>query len=329
MHYRIRQVLKKILLMTKSVNILWQNLPNGVYVFNYHRIGDVTKTEFDRAVFSCSVAALETHLIAIKNNFEIITSKQLRTIINEASVIKKRYAIITFDDGYYDNYSEAFPVLKKHNVPGIFYLPTEFIDSDKVPWWDEIAYLLRNSSGQSYSLPKQDTKFDLVKLSIDATIQKIIFQAKRIDGINILDVLADIRDKFPQAHEKLQAEENMLFMNWQQAKEMSENGMEIGSHTLSHQILSQLTSDEQKIEITISKEVIEKNIGQEIFSIAYPVGRYHCYTEETCQLSEEAGYIIGFNNEPGKNKTINNPYNINRTCVDANDVDLLKFNSCF
>jgi len=315
--------------MTKSINIFWKFLPSGVYVFNYHRIGDVTKTEFDRAVFSCSVEALETHMVAIKNNFEIITSKQLRKIVHETSVIKKRYAIITFDDGYYDNYSEAFPVLKKHDIPGVFFLPTDFIDSKKVPWWDEIAYLLRNSTGQSYSLPEQSAYFDLVESSIDTTIQKIIYQAKRIDGINILDVLADIRDKFPKAHKKLQTEDNALFMNWLQAKEMSENGMEIGSHTLSHQILSQLTLDQQKREITTSKEVIENNIGQEVFSIAYPVGRYHCYTEESCQLSEEAGYIIGFNNEPGKNKTINNPYNINRTCVDGNDMDLLKFNSCF
>lgn len=329
MHYRIRQVLKKVLLITKLVNVFWKLLPNGVYVFNYHRIGDVTKTDFDRAVFSCTSDALNEHIIAIKKNFKIITSEQLRDIVDKNQTIKERYAVITFDDGYYDNYHEAFPILQAHNVSGIFYLPTNFINSKEVPWWDEIAYILRNSLGDSYQLPEQSKCFELNSSDIDTTIQKIIYQAKRIQNKTIIQVLEDIREKFPKAVEKLNNEENSLFMNWSQAKDMAENGMEIGSHTMSHQILSQLTEEEQSIEIIESKRIIEENIEQAVYSIAYPVGRYHCYTKKSCELSEQAGYIIGFNNEPGKNKNIKDPYNINRTCVDADSVNLLKFNSCF
>ncbi|MFT6907291.1 MAG: peptidoglycan/xylan/chitin deacetylase (PgdA/CDA1 family) [Oleiphilaceae bacterium] len=332
MYYLLRQVIKKLLMSPKIVNLFWKNLPNGVYVYTYHRIGDKYATDYDRAVFSCTTEALEQQIIAINKNFKIITSEQLRKIVDTNERINDRYALITFDDGYLDNYNQAFPVLKKHKVPGIFYLPTDFIDSEIVPWWDEIAYLLRNSCNESYQLPEQPDIYFLDKNNIDAVIRKIISQAKLIKNISILEVLEDIRKNFPQAlnkFNKLGNEEKTLFMNWMQAREMSDNGMEIGSHTMSHQILSQLSDKEQELEITQSKHIIEEKIGRKVLSIAYPVGLYNCYTEKSCTISKQADYIIGFNKEAGKNKTIANPYDIHRLSVDTDDLNLMKFYSRF
>lgn len=332
MHFRTKQALKKLFIHTRMANLFWKYLPNGVYVFTYHRIGDMYATNYDRAVFSCTAEALEKQIIAIKKNFKIVTPTQLRNIIDTNQRISDRYAVITFDDGYFDNYSQAFPILKKHNVPGAFFLPTDFIDSKKIPWWDEIAYLLRNSYNKSYQLPEQTTIYFLEKNNIDATIQKIIYQSKRLENISIIEVLEDIRKKFPEAHNKLNKlnnKENTLFMNWLQVKEMADNGMEIGSHTQSHQILSELSEKQQEEEIEQSKHIIEEHIGRKVLSIAYPVGRYHCYTERTCSLSKNAGYIIGFNKEPGKNKIILNPYNINRISVEWENLNVMQFNTCF
>ena len=66
MYLRARQVLKKLLMHPKVVNLFWKHLPNGVYVFTYHRIGDKYATNYDRAVFSCTTEALEQQIIAIK-----------------------------------------------------------------------------------------------------------------------------------------------------------------------------------------------------------------------------------------------------------------------
>jgi peptidoglycan/xylan/chitin deacetylase (PgdA/CDA1 family) len=256
----------------------------------------------------------------------------LRVIADTNKRISDRYAVITFDDGYLDNYNHAFPILKKHNVPGIFYIPTDFIGSKVVPWWDEIAYLLRNSYNQSYQLPEQTDIYFLDENNIDAIIRKIISQAKLIKNISIIEILEDIREKFPQAVNKLNklsSKEKTLFMNWVQVKDMADNGMEIGSHTVSHQILSQLSETQQEQEIEQSKYIIEENIGRKVLSIAYPVGLYNCYTDKICSISKKTGYIIGFNKEAGKNKTIPNPYDINRLSVDTNDLNLMKFYTCF
>ena len=53
--------------------------------------------------------------------------------------------LITFDDGYRDNYTLAFPILRKHGVQAVFFLPTAFIGTGKLPWWDVIAYIIKHS----------------------------------------------------------------------------------------------------------------------------------------------------------------------------------------
>jgi peptidoglycan/xylan/chitin deacetylase (PgdA/CDA1 family) len=329
MGFRLKKGLRKLLELSGILHARWRNLPNGVYVFNYHRVGDKYTTIFDRAIYSCSTKAFNDHVIAIKDNFTIINTKQLHELSKDNQVISQRYAIITFDDGYIDNYTDAYPILKAHNVSATFYLVTDFLDSCHIPWWDEIAYFLRNSVGQYYCLPNSSKKYDLRPQDIDKTINLIIRNAKESTTVSIDDILADIRIKFPLAYQKLTTQQHQLFINWQQAQEMANNGMEIGSHTVNHKILSQLDDSSQLYEIAHSKKILEAKLKQPIHSIAYPVGRQNCYTKKTLEYSKKAGYLIGFNNIPGRNIAINDPFDLVRFCVEQDDLAIIKFNSCF
>ncbi len=60
--------------------------------------------------------------------------------------------LITFDDGYLDNYEVAFPILRSHGVQGVFFLVTDIIGSCNVPWWDHIAYVMNTARQRRFSL---------------------------------------------------------------------------------------------------------------------------------------------------------------------------------
>jgi peptidoglycan/xylan/chitin deacetylase (PgdA/CDA1 family) len=331
--YKIKKTLEKLLVLSKSINFFWRRLPKGLYVFNYHRIGEAAGTKFDRAVFSCSTRAFEQHLITIKEKFIVIDTEQLIYLTQHDKFIDNRYAIITFDDGYIDNYHKAFPLLKKHNLCASFYIATDFIDLAKIPWWDEIAFLLRHSVNQTYCLIGTNKNFSLVENKIDKVIQQIMTAIKLLTTHNVLDVLNDIKVNFPEANLLLnniqQKESQKLFMTWSQIKEMSDNGMEIGSHTISHRILSQLSIGEQQAEISHSKSIIEKNINKKVNSLAYPVGRYHCYNFQSEEAAKEAGYQIAFNNEAGFHRSVTNHFAINRYCIASDDTNDLKLGCLF
>jgi len=327
--FQLRQLLSKLLSLTGGINYFWNRLPNGVYAFNYHRIGNKEETPFDRAIFSCTEQAFEQQIIELKAHFKIINTVELARLIEQDELANDRYAVITFDDGYLDNFTKAFPILKKHKVPAVFYLTTTFLEANEITWWDEVAYILRSSHGKEYQLPNSGAKYIIEKKKIDKVIQRIMSDIKQSKHLSILTLLEDIRSKFPLATKALLAESHQLFMNWEHAKSLLEQGMEIGSHTLTHPILTQLDTEQHEEEIVNSKLILEARLNYKINSIAYPVGRYYCYNEKSFVFAASAGYKIGFNNEPGFHRSISNSLDINRFCVATNDINYLKYECCF
>lgn len=319
----------KILSLSKILDFFWHRLPNGVYVFTYHRIGLSQDTDFDRATFSCSEAAFEQQLLILKNNFTVITPSELSDITNQPNELKKRYAIITFDDGYKDNFTKAFPLLQKHNVKAAFYVATDYIGANKVAWWDEIAFLLRHSCGSNFQLLGTQHSYQLTSPTVDKTIQSVMSLIKKLKNFPIDEILIDARNQCKQAFELLTRNETKLFMDWPQLQHMAEAGMEIGSHTSSHRVLSHLTEADQYQELYESKSIIESKLNIPVNSLAYPVGRYYCYNQTSLKLANTLGYKIGFNNEPGYHRTITNNYDLNRFCVASNDFNYVKFDCTF
>lgn len=327
--HKLKQLLRKFLTITGLVNFIWRFLPNGIYVFNYHRIGIRESCPYDREVFSCTPSALELHIEMFKREFIIVSLGELEELIKSNKHEFNKYALITFDDGYFDNYSEAFPVLKKNEISAAFYVTTDLVGSDLIPWWDEIAFILRYSKGDSYRLPSKSIPYILNEKTIDSVINRIIYDAKRLKGISVLEVLGDVREKFPSATVQFNNDKESIFMNWTQLSEMVDSGMFVGSHTLSHQVLAQLDLTIQEKELSESKSIIESNLGHTIESVVYPVGRYHCYTSETCQLAKKAHYKFAFNNEPGRIGKLSDTHDLNRFCIGSDSLTELKLNVIF
>ncbi|MGH9584120.1 MAG: polysaccharide deacetylase family protein, partial [Bryobacteraceae bacterium] len=111
----------------------------GLIVFNYHRIGDPRSTPYDADVFSATAEAFDGQIAFLKKHLPLIGLEEAVEIAGGKRTLGSTCGLITFDDGYLDNYDLAFPILQSHGVPGIFFLVTSYVGSAYVPWWDEIA----------------------------------------------------------------------------------------------------------------------------------------------------------------------------------------------
>lgn len=323
---KVVRIARRIIASTALRKFVWNFLPNGVYVFNYHRIGDSSLTDFDRDIFSCRQDVFEQHLETIKQHFEIVTTEKLARIVNKTK-LEKRYALVTFDDGYLDNYTLAYPAMRQKNISGVFFLPTSLISGTDIPWWDEMAFILRSNVGQKVGLPGVDELIQLQAQTLDKDIRQFIYRAKRLENYTAQQVLEHLREQFPDVDSKTKAEQQQLFMNWSQVEDMAKGGMEIGSHTINHHILSRLSEDEQRHEIADSKTVIESELQRTVNVIAYPVGRHHCFDETTKKIAKQSGYQLGFNNEPHYNTTPIDPFDINRFSVNEDDLARVVLNT--
>src|SRR5438874_1308621 len=114
MRYKLRKLIGRVVRYTGLSRVRWRLLSHRLYVLNYHRVGNPEHTDFDRGTFSCHEERFRDHLAAITDRFDVIDlaalDRALRTRRPRSST--RPAALITFDDGYIDNYTTAFPLLK-------------------------------------------------------------------------------------------------------------------------------------------------------------------------------------------------------------------------
>ena len=306
--------LKKVLTQLKSLCLTDkpENLPNGLYCFNYHRIGDKDFCQYDGGVFSATAKEFEEQLIYFKTHFTVITQTEAYHLISSQN-ITDRYLIITFDDAYIDNYTIAYPLLLKHSLNACFFVPTSFIEGDIIPWWDQIAYIIKATTKKSFTVPFGAYSEIKIK-NMDVAIRQALKEFKSCKTLSTSDKLSLLK---ASTNFKGDIPLDNMFMSWRMLREMSENGMDIGSHTCKHNILSHLSAETQKLELIQSKSLIEKNIGSQVIAVAYPVGKKDTYSSETLSSAIQAGYMLGYNFEKGINLVIENRFEINRFSIEV------------
>lgn len=291
-------------------------LPNGLYCFNYHRVGNAKSSQYDPNVFSCDEGRFIEHIKYIHENFTVIKLEDVSTILDN-TLTNKKYALITFDDGYIDNYLCAFPILKRNAISATFFLATNFINDIEIPWWDKIAYLVRNAQVDKVKLTDWPKTIVFNKNNISDSIRQVLDMVKITKEQPIESVLSELERKLNITSEKLVNNEP-LFMTWDMVREMNEAGMDFGSQTCSHRIMSHLNSEIQDVEAKLSKQVIENEINCNIKAFAYPVGGANSFTAETIQIIKKY-YLLSFSFISGINTSKDlNKFTIERISVDSN-----------
>jgi peptidoglycan/xylan/chitin deacetylase (PgdA/CDA1 family) len=203
-------------------------------------------------------------------------------------------ALLTFDDGYRDNFTYAFPVLRGLGLPATIFVTTGYVGSERYFWWDELAR----------ALPGIDAAAFFNGVTSDAGIGAGLRGA--VGGLRstrraIHAVVAAARDASPPERERFMeavrraggptASSGRVFLSWEEIRTMAEHGIEFGSHTRTHPFLTQIPPEAAREEIASSRRDLEERLGKPVVAFAYPDGRFDDAIE---RLVEEAGYACAF-----------------------------------
>lgn len=272
-------------------------------ILAYHRVVNVELSEsypFDLELVSATISDFERQMEYLKKHYKPTTFEQVLRRLSRNEKIDKNSVIVTFDDGFDDNYVHAYPVLKRLNIPATFFISTSYIGTSKVFWFDWIVYLVKKLPVGRLYLNRNAFVFDVNESNRLKVCHEILAYVKnvsdsqRISLIHELECLSDMS----------QPEEGFLGshpMSWAQVREMSEAGMEIGSHSCTHPILSKLSVEMLEKELVDSKVEIERELGKECLTISYPVGGRAAFNSKVkmiCEANYRVGcsYISGSNN---------------------------------
>lgn len=198
----------------------------NVPILNYHMVGDLNHA------LCISAESFEQQMKYLYDNeYTTITPDQLMAHLKYGRPLPEKPVLITFDDGYLDNYTTAYPILKKYKQRAVFFLIAGSIGTD----------------------PR--------------------------------------------------------FMNWKQAKEMSDNGMVMQSHTVHHVNLTKLPPAEAYQELEESKRIIEEKVGKPVRYLAYPTG---AVDKTSAQMVKASGYRAAFSVRFGEASIDSDLYAIER-----------------
>ncbi len=274
-------------------DVVSRNAPfgHGVLVVNYHRIGEASESPFDRGVFSTTADQFDMQMDFLKRNFEVISPHELPVARRMG---KGRFVIVTFDDGYRDNYELAFPILRRHGLKATFFIPTAFIDKRELSWWDTIAWMIRHSDareipgGKWFAEPLPLTGEDR-EHAIYLALQKY----KSLPGRETAAFMADIASATGHASLPTNLGDD-LWMTWNNIRELRLAGMTIGGHTVNHPLLARLTSSEQVQEIRGCHERLTEMTGIPPKAFSYPVGKRDTFTTITRAILLSVGFEYAF-----------------------------------
>lgn len=252
--------------------------PAKKQILLYH--GVVNSPKHDISVGPISSDSFEKQIKYLRDNFDVVTQEEIFQMYRDDYTPKKHTVAITFDDGYANNYSIAYPIMKKYNVPSTMYILSQCLeDNERLTWSDYIDFV--------------KDKLDLHKISsLNSSINNIPALKDFIKGLTI-----EQRNKlFTELNKQVNVQSNPLYfepehwrlMNTAQIKELAESGLvEIGAHSHNHPNLGRIDINEAKNEMKTSKDLLESVINKKIHSIAFPDG---CYTKEVKQAALDLGY---------------------------------------
>jgi peptidoglycan/xylan/chitin deacetylase (PgdA/CDA1 family) len=243
-------------------------------------------------------------------HFRPISMDTLIECVQDQKPFPENAIILTFDDGYADNY-QAAQILKKYGMTGVFYITAGCIESDERFWVAEIHYLLGKTNKNAVRVRLRDKWFEayLSDSGRPKVIRRLTHLIKTVDVKTREAIRAELRKQL----DDVPALQNDLMLTWQQLANMVTLGMEIGGHTLTHCNLPSASEEEAWNEICESKSLLEQQLGIKVKHFAYPNGgSSQYYNLRIKELVRRAGYLSAVTSKPGVVYSRNDPLELCR-----------------
>lgn len=280
-----------------------------IVVLLYHRCAHL---DSDPQLMGISPQNFAEQIRWITDNYPVLRFDDEWNNVKEPSVI------ITFDDGYEDNYLNAVPILEEFECPATIFVTTGLIDTENELWNDEVERIVLLNTGLIGKKLQYEFRGEMVEKRINTNedlralydeIHQIVRIIKDDERSRFLKSLSDRWGSIPLRR-------THRFMNRQQLKTLGNSKyVNIGAHTVTHTRLSSLTYEEQMWEILESKKVLETILEKKVTTFSVPFGTKADYNQDTIGIVKKLGFARSASNFPGQIHKCTSRYELPRQLV--------------
>jgi peptidoglycan/xylan/chitin deacetylase (PgdA/CDA1 family) len=304
----------------------------------YHR---VSAKSLDPQLLCVTPEHFAEHMQVLRQKYHPLSLKSLRQRPG-FNLWRPRSVVVTFDDGYADNFHHARTILEAHETPATIFVTSGNVDTGREFWWDELERIflftpslparleimiagkgflrdLENPGSPDFSA-SWDVLSDISPTPRQQLYLELMGLLRPLDAGTMKPVLAELA-----AWAGLDGNRGRLdhqAVNAEQLRSLPKAGLiDIGAHTVNHACLSALPLDAQNAEIVGSKAALESMLDRPVSSFAYPFGERRDYTRDTVRLVREAGFTCACANFAGRVTALSDPYQLPRLIVRDLDGD--------
>jgi len=281
-------------------------------VLCYHSVVSDDSPVNTRTNIAVSQNEFEKQIALIRKRWNPVSLADVESACFGKRSLPDYSVLVTFDDGFRNNYTLAAPILKKHEVSAIVFLTTGLIGNTELLWPQEVKE--RMIDGTSKNKDRE------------VAAEKAVAECKEMSYEDRVVYLEELRKSTTLNLEVPWKKELYEFMSWEEVRQIRKFGVELGGHTVSHPILSSLSLEKLRDELRFCKEKIESELGEKCFSFAYPNGRKVDFNDTVIEEAKQMGVRVAFNLYGRRNPVMLNPMSIDRFCV-TRDLSLLEFES--
>lgn len=293
-----------------------RSLRGRVAVLMYHRVltpDDVARGRIQPGMYVLA-DVFRLHMAYVARTFEVLSLAEALDRWEAGSLDpRRRYCVITIDDGWLDTYRHAFPILKSYGLPATVFLATDFVGTSRWFWTDRLAALL-----DRYANPAAPAG---VREEAEDVLRRHGLSVPPGGGLSDLDLLIETCKGHPPERVAALLEDlerpigglegfSRAFVDWDEVRDMSRHGISFGAHSASHRILSLLDRSDVRREVETSAAALERPDVARVGVFCYPNGGYNATVIEEVR---RAGYRAAVTTDFGvEGLTPEDPYRLRR-----------------
>ncbi len=282
-----------------------------ISVLYYHRINDMPN---DRHLLCVTPEIFAQQIKFLKHNYNILRFEEDWDRTDRDSIV------ITFDDGYMDNLTEALPVLESESVPATVFVSTGPMKKNCELWWDELETVLFSGESFPKSFRLEDSQYGCCWDTVTYKQRENCYRALHF----MMKNWATVRKREAWMEQlwrwrgiAKQTDPSHQILTEAACRELAVSKyITVGAHTVHHPALARLSVGQQETEIAESVKDLEKLLQCEINVFSYPFGAYGTdFNEETEEICRRAGIKKAASTTPGVWRSGIGQYAIPRNCI--------------
>lgn len=275
-------------------------------ILYYHRVNN----DGDPFFPAITTALFEQEIRHLARHYNVVSLSDLLNHLEDGS--PERTLAVTFDDGYQDNYENAFPVLQRYGVPATIFLTTGSLDSRQPLWFEQLAGALKKTSLEYLDLeidiPRRFwTRTTAERLAANGAIFSFLRRMpddQRKDWLDIILRGLGAPDADKNRYGKM--------LTWDQVRYMKTGGIDFGGHSVTHPFIARLMPEQVAWEAGECKRRIEDELQCPVEHFAYPNGREEDFGKWNKDAIRSAGYRSAVTTIWGLNYRSTDPMELRR-----------------